>query len=144
MREILFRGFVEGNVRKYIFVEGNKVNGVWRTGTPFLLPNGKQYIHGYIGDFSEKEEYWCTSQKIVPGTLGQYTGIKDKYGQKIFEGDKVKGFNELRQREEKYIVMWACNNGFYFVDDSGTEWHPEHVIPCEIIGTVFDVDESVD
>lgn len=133
MREILFRGFHPCEGPETIVVDGEKVKGRWVEGSLLTYKDGTTFVccEDYIPDVLNKYE-------VLPSTVGQYIGLTDKNGKRIFDGDKVKGFNDLHQREEEYIVVWACNNGFYFVDDSETEWHPEHIIPCEVIGTVFD------
>ena len=62
MREILFRG-------KMIH------NDEWKEG--YLVgPN-------HIGD-------WVTCEPIHPETVGQFTGLTDKNGKRVFEGDIVK------------------------------------------------------
>ena len=130
MRELLFRGFHPCDGPDAIVVDGEKVKGEWIYGSHILI-DGAHYImpsRGHLHDITG----------VIPSTVGQYTGLQDKNGKRVFELDKVKGENDLHQREEVYDVMWECNNGSYFVDDCGTEWHPEHVIPCKVIGTVFD------
>lgn len=64
MRTILFKG-------KEIH------NGIWIQGYYMALPSGEHAI------VSENSGSW----RVCPETVGQYTGVKDATGEKIFEGD---------------------------------------------------------
>lgn len=57
--------------------------GMWFTGYLWVTPTlGKTYIK----EWSEKHENWFTWE-VDPKTVGQCTGLKDKNGKLIFEGD---------------------------------------------------------
>ncbi len=121
MREILFRG--------------KRVdNGEWVYGD-LLHPD--LYGNGYsIEDFT-KEKGNCFD--VIPETVGQYV-MTDSIGNKIFEGDIVKGTDQLEKELEVYGYIDHKNGSFVIVGDFMTHyrWLDYDV---EVIGNIHDNSE---
>ena len=105
MREILFRGKTD---------DGKWVEGVFIPDCLESLKN-QQVGWGWI------KRHWLTGEfdvhtetvEVIRETVGQFTGLTDKNGKKIFEGDIVKFHTETYTQEYDTIGVIEYFNGAF-------------------------------
>lgn len=128
MREILFRGKRVDNGK---WIEGSLSTEYYKEcGCVMVSPTSDDCF------------------KVDPETVGQYTGLPDKNGKKIFEGDVLSGhLDDLFPKEEsRYEVVWhdygwhiKSGNGFF--DTMEQNWVNMFL---EVIGNIHDNPELLE
>ena len=126
MREIKFRAKVKYN-RNHYFVY---FAGEWVFGHYHQNENGEHLI------FDNYEDV-----EIDETTLGQYTGLKDKNGKEIYEGDTIK------YQDRDYSEVFGQGDVYYDGDDCMFKIRCNNVIlffmnllgeELEVIGNIHD------
>lgn len=96
MREILFRGKLTD--------DGKWVEGYYCPCIFGRFPSSPAIISKEDMD----NGYWHP-EKIIPSTVGQYTGLTDKNGTKIFEGDVLEFSDRLVEVFwHAFLGQWDC------------------------------------
>ena len=139
MREILFRGVPTQDWNKHFFAD------IWKDNCKGNFVYGSLIV-------SKDRYYICVSAlckinscinngitsmiEVIPETVGQYIGITDKNGTKIFEGDLMNGvcgksfFEAAEVRWKSFFLEFFAGDNPLFEDNQESTY--------EVIGNIHD------
>lgn len=121
---------------------------VWNTETNKMIINVKE-----MGVFALKSIYTIDEFLVIPTDekypLMQYTGLKDKNGVEIYEGDICRcwggsEFNGYYEYNRIYEVKWQGSGFEMMIDDCGYGWNYSNGFEyIKVIGNIYENPELI-
>lgn len=136
MREIKFRAW-------------DKQRKCWLGSFDTIQDNGEEVtIWDYIKIFSD--EKLILSDVVYPVDIEQYTGLKDRNGKEIFEGDIVESESDMvnwstgektgiKAPKERRVIRWNDSQGRFCYRDDSWVIHQHHLTEFyTVIGNIHE------
>lgn len=138
-RKILFRakrkGVIDGNCYRSKYKNDDWVYGLIT----------KQYSKEFWDKLNDemRDIYGVSGIEIDRNTVGQFTGMYDKFGNEIFEGDIVKCLS-LEYGYVNKEVYYAEGEAKFMLNSCGTKYGFEEYVNVEVIGNIYDNPELLE
>lgn len=120
MRDIIFRG-------------KRLDNGEWMYGDLQIGDDDHIPMIGTVGPGR-----WVEYIQVAENTIGQYTGLKDRYGDRIWEGDLVEHGDEVSE------VFFDTENSCFDFKSSNDPFAAQFSCDYEILGNIHDNPEFLE
>ena len=115
------------------------------------MAQGSDWLYGDVLLYENSAQIWETingrkhNSVVSIKTVGQFTGLKDKKGNKIFEGDIVTHFINWLGKRVCGVVNYDCKIASWVVDFTEKENKESDFLAnwvsgnaCEVIGNIHD------
>lgn len=133
--EILFRGKRMDN--------GRWVYGDLRQDADLI----HMYINGWTHYTEDREiERSPFEYEVDPATVDQYTGLTDKKGENVFEGDIITGEGS-RCKPDKFVIRWSAAICAFTAGEGKRVWpslNQATISAYEIVGNIHDNPELLE
>lgn len=145
-------------MRKILFKGKRTDNGEWVCGyyvlrkRPYFKNKGANLEHIIcdnlvIDDFNDKQfvDTIPITYSVDPETVGQYTGLTDTNGNKIFDGDIVVS-DYIDYEDERGVIQWDSDIAKFIITFSTFTIDFDNVYgrELEIVGNVYDNPEHLE
>lgn len=119
----------------------------------FRAKHGKEWVYGELHLNSGKMPHIhtdpFTSKSIDPDTAGQFTGLRDKNGKEIYEGDIIRSFDSVGDailhcivwEEARFVALYKGRN---FRSKSFLKQYWLDEFDKEVVGNIYDNPELVE
>ena len=140
--------------KREILYRGKRIDGKeWVEGYPFddgIVGSNRMFVGGLvIEDYkgTADDDHIITGsdlQEVIPDTVCEYTGLTDRNGKKIFEGDIV-GIED-EEDDAIFVVKWDADTARFVMDTDGctVDFDNYNGYDCEVIGNIYDDPELVE
>lgn len=137
--------------------EKGEFNNVWVTGN-LIVSNGKYYIHpvGNVVNVKNNIGRIIVMHEVIPDTICQCAGLKDKNGNLIWENDVIKYHFRDLYAQIRYGAYQNCFDsqkaehiGFYVDWSESRNYRKDlgywiNIVNAEVVGNIFDNPELLE